>query len=89
MYGDGKYDYNIGDPPSVYLLKNRRSDYKELGAKDERRKKAREKERKEITVAELEELAREIIPRLNTDDLEKAKKILLGTIRSFNEFKVI
>ena len=88
VYEDKSFDYNIGTSPSVYLLKNRRSDYRELKNKDER-KKAREKERKEIPSAELEKIAREIMPSLNTEDPEKAKKILLGTIRSFNGVKVI
>jgi hypothetical protein len=29
------------------------------------------------------------MPSLNTDDIEKAKKIVAGTVRSFNDFKII
>src|SRR5436305_12019139 len=61
IYKDGSYDYSIGSTPSTYLLKNRRSDYKTLKSKDER-KKAREKEKKEISEAEIEKIAREIMP---------------------------
>src|SRR5438046_1534826 len=52
------YEYNIGTSPSTYLLKDRRNDYKQLKTKEER-KKARESERKEISEAELEKIARE------------------------------
>jgi large subunit ribosomal protein L11 len=86
VYKDESYSYNIGASPVVYLLKNRRSDYKELKTKEER-KKAREKERKEISEAELEKIAREMMPSLNTDDIEKAKKIVAGTVRSFGGVK--
>ncbi|CAG8635685.1 6560_t:CDS:2, partial [Scutellospora calospora] len=43
------------------------------------------KERTEISEAELEKIAREIMPSLNTDDIEKAKKIVAGTVRSFEK----
>jgi ribosomal protein L11 len=65
------------------LLKNKGSSGKE------ERKKLQESERKEISEAELEKIAREKLPYLNTDDLEKAKKIVAGTARSFNGFKII
>ena len=54
----------------------------------EERKKLQESERKEITEAELEKIAREVMPSLSTDDIEKAKKIVAGTLRSFGGFKV-
>ncbi|CAG8576864.1 12598_t:CDS:2 [Ambispora leptoticha] len=44
-------------------------------------------EKKEITQAELEQVAKEIMSSLNTEDIEKAKKIVAGTIRSFNGVK--
>jgi large subunit ribosomal protein L11 len=84
---DKSAKYSIGDSPSVYLLKNRRNDYKQIKDKGER-KKAQEKERKEISEAELEKIAREIMPSLNTNDIEKAKKIVAGTAKSFNDFKI-
>jgi len=93
VYEDGSIKYNIGTPPSVYLLKNRRSDYKQLKSKGsggkEDRKKALESERKEISEAELEKIAREKMPSLNTDDLEKAKKIVRGTLRSYGNVKIV
>ena len=58
------------------LLKDKGSSGKE------QRKKLQESERKEISEAELEKIAREKMPSLNTDDLEKAKKIVAGTARS-------
>ncbi|MEG7978559.1 MAG: hypothetical protein NY202_01195 [Mollicutes bacterium UO1] len=87
MDDEKNYQYNIGGSPSIYLLKDRRSDYKELKTKEDR-KKSREKERKEISSAELEKIAREIMPSLNTDEIEKAKKIVAGTVRSFGNFKI-
>jgi large subunit ribosomal protein L11 len=87
VYEDKSYKYNVGNSPSIYLLKNRRSDYKELKLKEDR-KKAREKERKEISSAELEKIAWEMMPNLNTDDIEKAKKIVAGTVKSFGNFKI-
>lgn len=80
VYDDKSYEYNIGTSPSTYLLKNRPNNYKEL--KKEERKKTQEKEKKEIPPAELEEIARKMMPSLNTDDIEKAKKIVAGTARS-------
>ncbi|CAG8531830.1 5521_t:CDS:2, partial [Cetraspora pellucida] len=38
--------------------------------------------------AELEEIARKLMPSLNTDDIEKAKKIIRGTVRSYGNFKI-
>ncbi|CAH1769045.1 342_t:CDS:2, partial [Entrophospora sp. SA101] len=81
VYADKNHEYNISTSPSIYLLKNRRSDYKGLKNKEDRRK-ARENERKEISFADLEKIAREIMPSLNTDDIEKAKKIIAGTAKS-------
>ena len=45
-------------------------------------------EKKVISKEEIEKIAREKLPHLNTDDLEKAKKIVAGTVRSFNGFKI-
>ena len=64
------------------LLKNKGSSGKE------ERKKLEESERKEISEAELEKIAQKMLPSLNTDDIEKAKKILRGTVRSFGNFKI-
>ena len=86
VYKDGSCDYSIGSSPSTYLLKNRRNDYK--GLKKDEKKNARGKEKKEVSEAEIEKIAREIMPSLNTDDIEKAKKIVAGTAKSFNDFKI-
>jgi large subunit ribosomal protein L11 len=45
-------------------------------------------DKKEITPEELEEVAREILPSLNTENIEGAKKIVAGTVRSFLKLKV-
>ncbi|MDR1670516.1 MAG: hypothetical protein LBR43_02205 [Spiroplasmataceae bacterium] len=45
-------------------------------------------DKKEINQIELEKVAKEIISNLSTDDIDKAKKIVAGTIRSFNGVKV-
>src|SRR5438874_1239804 len=45
-------------------------------------------DKKEITPPELEKIAREIMPSLNTEDIERAKKIVTGTVQSFNGIKV-
>jgi len=45
-------------------------------------------EKKEITQKELEKIAKEIMPSLNTEDLERAKKVVSGTVRSFNGVKI-
>ena len=87
-YEDGSNKYNVGTTPSVYLLKNRRSDLKTIKEK-EKKKEAKAKERKEISEAELEEIARKMMSSLNTDDIEKAKKIVRGTIRSYGNFKIV
>jgi large subunit ribosomal protein L11 len=92
IYEDKSYEYSIGTSPSTYFLKGRRSDYKLLKSKGssgkEERKKAQDSERKEISEAELEKIAQKMMPSLNTDDMEKAKKILKGTVRSLGKFKI-
>ena len=80
LYNDGTYEYTSGTTPTVYLLKNRCSNFDSLSKKE--KKIELEKERKKITHAELERIAKEVMPNLNTDDLEKAKKIILGTARN-------
>src|SRR5690349_16933157 len=40
-------------------------------------------DKKEITSAELEKIAQEIMPILNTENIEKAKNTVTGTARSF------
>ena len=40
-------------------------------------------DKKEINLVELEKIAQEIMPILNTEDIEKAKKIVAGTAQSF------
>src|SRR5436305_3670798 len=86
VYTDKSYEYSVGASLGVYLLKDRHSDYKKL--KKDEKIKAREKERKEFSEELLTKVAQEIMPSLNTDDLEKAKKIVAGTVRSFGGAKI-
>jgi len=39
-------------------------------------------DKKEISSADLEKIAKEVMPSLNTEDIEKARKIVAGTARS-------
>jgi len=45
-------------------------------------------DKKEISETELERVAKEIMPSLNTENIEQAKKIVAGTVKSFNGVKV-
>ena len=45
-------------------------------------------EKKTLSQEEIQKIAEEKLPYLNTDDIEKAKKIVAGTVRSFNGVKV-
>lgn len=45
-------------------------------------------DKKEITHSELEKIAQKMMTKLSTNDIEKAKKIVAGTIGSFNGIKV-
>jgi large subunit ribosomal protein L11 len=45
-------------------------------------------EKKEITQAELEKVTQEVMTSLNTDEIEQAKKVIVGTIRSFGNIKI-
>ena len=86
VYTDKSYEYSVGASLGVYLLKDRHSDYKKL--KKDEKIKAREKERKEFSEELLTKVAQEIMPSLNTEEIEQAKKVVIGTIRSFGSIKI-
>ena len=60
VFQDGNYEFKVENVPLVYKLRNRLSNYEQL-SKDEK-KKAREKERKEISQAEFQEIVRQMLP---------------------------
>lgn len=75
---------------SVKIMINKKKEYKftiQGQITSELIKKASD-EKKVVSEEEIEKIAREKLPYLNTDDLEKAKKIVAGTIRSFNGVKI-
>ncbi|CAI2162267.1 13544_t:CDS:2 [Funneliformis geosporum] len=45
-------------------------------------------EKKTLSAEEIEKIAQEKLPYLNTTDIEKAKKIVAGSVRSFKDFKI-
>ena len=85
VFPNGSYQFKDKSTPAVYLIRKKRDDYHDLSGskeKKEERKKALEAERKEITWEELKKIAQIKLPDLNTDDLEKATKIVAGTAKS-------
>lgn len=85
VFSNGTYQFLDKTPPTIYLIRKRRDDYSSLSGSSEKKaekRKAYEQERKEITREELKEIAQIKLPDLNTDDLEKAQKIVAGTAKS-------
>jgi large subunit ribosomal protein L11 len=85
VFSNGTYQFSDKTPPTIYLIRKRRDDYGSLGGSAEKkaeRRKAYEQERKEITWEEIKKIAQIKLPDLNTDDLEKAQKIVAGTAKS-------
>ncbi|KLL02408.1 MAG: 50S ribosomal protein L11 [Mycoplasmataceae bacterium RC_NB112A] len=80
IFQDGSYEFKTKNTPLTYLLLNRPNNYGQLSK--EERKKIREKDRKEITQAEIQKLAQQMLPFLNTTDLNKAQKIVIGTVNT-------
>ncbi len=75
VYVDRTYDFVIKTPPASYLLK------KAAGIEKGASKPGHEIVGR-ITRKQLEEIAKTKLPDLNTDDLEKAMKIIEGTARN-------
>ncbi len=80
LFQNGTYEFKIKSSPLIYKLLNRPDNYALL--KKDEKKKLREKDRKEISQEELQELAHQMLPFLNTTDLTKAQKIVVGTANS-------
>lgn len=74
VYEDRSYDFICKTPATSYLIK--KAAKIEKGSKEPVKQKVGK-----ITMSQLEEIAKIKLPDLNTNDLEKAKKIIAGTAR--------
>lgn len=75
IYEDRTFDFKLKNPPASYLIKKAAGIDK--GSGDPQKKKVGK-----ITKTQLEEIAKKKMEDLNTDDIEKAKKIIEGTAKS-------
>ena len=75
VYEDRTFDFIIKSPPAAVLLRKAAKIEKGSGIPN------REKVGK-VTESQIEEIAKEKLTDLNTDDLENAKKIIRGTAQS-------
>jgi len=75
IFEDGSYDFTLKQPLTSQLLKKAAAI--EKGSGEPNRKKVAT-----ISKKQLEEVARKKLPDLNTDDIEKAVKIIEGTARN-------
>jgi len=75
IYTDRTFDLKFKQPPVSSLLK--KAAHIEKGSGQPLKEKVAK-----IKMAEIEEIAKRKMPDLNTNDLEAAKRIVLGTARS-------
>ena len=75
VYADRSFTFITKTPPASVLLKKAAQLAK--GAKETGREKAGQ-----VTMQQVEEIARQKLPDLNAADLEAAKKTIMGTARS-------
>ena len=75
VYEDRSFDFILKTPPASVLLKMAAGVAK--GAHDPLREKVGK-----VTRSQVREIAQQKLPDLNTDDIEKAMKIIEGTARS-------
>ena len=75
VYEDRSFDFITKTPPASVLLKMAAGVAK--GAHDPLREKVGK-----VTKSQVREIAQQKLPDLNTDDIEKAMKIIEGTARS-------
>ncbi len=75
VYSDRKFDFVIKTPPASFLLKKAAKIIKGSGEPN-KTKVGR------VSIKQIEEIAKIKMKDLNTSDLEKAKKIIMGTARS-------
>jgi large subunit ribosomal protein L11 len=75
IFKDRTFTLELKTPPASFLLKRAAGIAKGSGAPN------REKVGK-VTMKQIEDIARIKLPDLNTDDLEAAKKIIIGTAKN-------
>ncbi|MBM4287564.1 MAG: 50S ribosomal protein L11 [Deltaproteobacteria bacterium] len=75
VYADRSFTFVTKTPPASVLLKKAAQVAK--GAKETSREKVGQ-----VTMLQVEEIARQKLPDLNTTDLEAAKQTIMGTARS-------
>jgi large subunit ribosomal protein L11 len=75
IYKDRTFTIELKTPPTSFLLKRAAGIAKGSSAPN-KEKVGR------VTMKQIEEIARMKLPDLNTDDLEKAKKIIIGTAKN-------
>ncbi|MCP2520816.1 50S ribosomal protein L11 [Candidatus Aminicenantes bacterium AC-335-B20] len=75
IYSDRKFDFVIKTPPASFLLKKAAKIIK--GSSEPNKTKVGR-----VTMKQIEEIAKIKMKDLNTNDLEKAKKIIIGTAKS-------
>lgn len=75
VYEDRSYDFKLKQPPASEFLKKAAGI--EKGSGEPNRNKVAK-----ITKAQLREIAQKKMPDLNTDDLEKAMRIIEGTAKN-------
>ncbi len=74
IYEDRSYDLKLKQPPASELIK--KAIGIEKGSGQPNKKKVGK-----LTKAQLKEIAKQKLPDLNTDDIEKAMKIIAGTAK--------
>lgn len=75
IYQDRSFDFITKTPPTANLIKNA-LDLEKASAEPQKDKVAT------ISQKQIEEIAEKKLPDLNTDELEKAKKIVAGTAKN-------
>lgn len=75
VFEDRSYEFKLKTPPVSFLLKKIAGI--EKGSGEPNKKKVGK-----VTEAQIEEIAKRKIKDLNTDDLEKAKRIIKGTAKN-------
>ncbi|MGQ9471077.1 MAG: 50S ribosomal protein L11 [Candidatus Aminicenantales bacterium] len=75
IYKDRSFTMELKTPPTSFLLK-RAAGIAKGSSVPNREKVGR------VTMKQIEEIARAKMPDLNTDDLEAAKKIIIGTAKN-------
>lgn len=75
IYKDRSFTLELKTPPTSFLLKRAAGIAKGSSSPNKERVGR-------VTMKQIEEIARIKLPDLNTDDLEKAKKIVIGTAKN-------